>query len=225
MPASKLYYYCPFHKCKDGFIANGTANYSAKSNCTMLYTNVDYNSKGNVRILKKGRQPLSVVEDDATLIINAHGDDEKNVLSAKARGKYNLLHIITQNRKWKDITASDLADQLRRDGLPLTHCKIKLLSCWSGGPGINDTTRTAPAGGPMAQVLAKELGNRKYNQIEVCGYRGVVVLLGDSNERPKVYATDDEIDGAVPVYAHENSKAHTVWYNSNGQLLNGTGRK
>jgi hypothetical protein len=135
----KQYYYSPFGESTihDRALQNALKKYVQKDNCTIIRT--DYNAETQTPVWHKNgndRKPLANIEDDSTLVIEGHGCWTSNLIGVKTK-KWKPFSDNT-DRGWVQITANDLAKQLKFDGLPTTHQRIRLLSCYGGGLNPKD---------------------------------------------------------------------------------------
>jgi hypothetical protein len=219
---SKQYYYNPFGALEihDGGLRDTWQKYYLKDNCTCLST--DYNCKtrsGRWHFNGKRKKPLANIEDDSTLLINAHGDWTANVLEVQTKSKY-----FSTDRGWVTITADDLAYQLMFDGLPKTHKRIRLVSCYGGGLNPEDQiSDRSQAAAPFAKVLATILGVWRYSSIVVGGYCGAVwVPPGGGHNEVFLHKTQGSQE-TEPARNHRDdadvSKRMILWFDSSGKQV------
>jgi hypothetical protein len=177
----KKYYYDPFGAIThhDGAFQLTQKKYEQKNNCTIIKTDYNVKTKSGVRHRSgQTKKPLENIEDDSTLVIMGHGDWQSNTIQVKTKSKF-----FSNDRGWFAITVGDLVTQLMYDGLPRTHRRIRLLTCWGGGlnkwDGVNDPNKAAVA---LAKVLAESLGFQRYYDIAVGGYCGPVISVTQRNK-------------------------------------------
>jgi hypothetical protein len=213
MAGGKQYIYCPFNRQDDRNTKLTIAKYKNKPNCKVITTNVNW---ANLSYLMSSRgvamKPLKAVEKDATLVVMAHGDYAANAISVKGFGTEKG----GAERRYS-MTADTLAKILSMDGLPTTHYKIRLLTCWAGGPNQDDLLVGTPAASCFARVLAIELGGppHGYANIYVAGYKGIVNSVHPGNIRVGMLdeANEDVFDSD---YSRNDKAKFIVWYDAGG---------
>lgn len=132
----------------------------------------------NFEIIKNDTEkPLEKIKDDDLLLIDAHGSvDTPDQL------------IMTSPKGDKKVTANDLAQRLKTEGLKKTHQSILMASCEGGGrsslKGVqpdnkgslkanNLNLRSNSLGKCFASILAKSMGLAGYYSILVGGFPGI----------------------------------------------------
>jgi hypothetical protein len=156
------------------------------------------------------------VEDDAVLLIDAHGSRFAN-----AAGGPRLWngHDGTQLRH---IIPSDLAQQIAWEGLPKTHVLVRMLSCYGAGPGIISPAHLAAdqaevatyvANDFFARSLARELGQRGYDRIRVGGYKGPTQNFAGTTTSVRAHAAAASSDR---VLANTNKDQFMTWFDAQG---------
>lgn len=128
---------------------------------------------------------LAIVKRADTLAIEGHGMNKP----MPGLGDENLLGSFNSDKsRWAFITAVQLAQMLKSDGLPTNHILIKLNSCYGGGPYPNDDFGFNDS---FAKSLAVALGGLNYDDIIVSGAQGK--LIGQEYTIPEVQHADAEL--------------------------------
>jgi len=142
---------------------------------------------------------LAIVKRADTLAIEGHGMNKP----MPALGDENLLASFNSSKsRWAFITAVQLAQMLKSDGLPTNHILIKLNSCYGGGPYPNDDFGFSAS---FAKSLALALGELNYNDIIVSGAQGK--LIGQE------YTVPEAQDAKVELAA---KRANRRYWNAKG---------
>lgn len=151
---------------------------------------------------------LAVVKRADTLAIEGHGMNKP----MPGLSDENLLGSFNSDKsRWAFITAVQLAQMLKSDGLPADHILIKLNSCYGGGPypnedfGFNDS---------FAKSLAVALGGLNYHDIIVSGAQGK--LIGMDHTIPEAQDADVKLAAKRANRRYWNAKgAEQTWADVN----------
>jgi hypothetical protein len=155
---------------------------------------------------------LAIVERADTLAIEGHGMNKP----MPGLGNENLLGSFNNDKsRWAFITAVQLAQMLKSDGLRTNHILIKLNSCYGGGPyphddfGFNDS---------FAKSLAMALGGLNYDDIIVSGAQGK--LIGQEYTVPEKQDADVQLAAKRANRRYWNAKGvERTWTDVNEILL------
>ena len=140
---------------------------------------------------------LTIVKRPDTLAIEGHGMNKP----MPGLSDENLLGSFSSDQsRWAFITAVQLAQMLKGDGLPTNHILIKLNSCYGGGPYPNDDFGFNDS---FAKSLAVALGALNYNDIIVSGAQGK--LIGQE------YTVPEEAEGQLA-----SKRANRRYWNAKG---------
>ncbi len=154
----------------------------------------------DLTVVMKG-ESLSLVESDDMLIIAGHGLPHTSDIAITTGPATKKSHKILGIPAQTTMTANDLADQLKKSGLPIKHKYIKLLTCGGAGMVAVDDENAKIDNGKvtaitvskhihehecLASVLAASLGKRDYNDVRVKGYPGFV----DATKQQKMVSVE-----------------------------------
>ena len=155
---------------------------------------------------------LAIVKRADTLAIEGHGMNKP----MPGLGDGNLLGSFNSDKsRWAFITAVQLAQMLKSDGLPTDHILIKLNSCYGGGPypsddfGFNDS---------FAKSLAVALDGLNYHDIIVSGAQGK--LIGKEYTVPEEQHAEERLAAKRANRRYWNAKGvEQTWTDVNELLL------
>jgi len=150
------------------------------------------------RVFRRRTGALANVPANAVVVIIAHGSKTQPAVAYQAGTTFHI------------ISARNLAEMLKLDGLSKLHRYIKLNSCYAAGG--HDFALSAT----FAQELAIELGKIGYKRVRVGGYQNKLSSPGDADD-PK---QSHYYDGHEKDITTKASGGRT-WYDADGSAFTG----